>query len=274
MTRAISGNSQERWLLVEFSYGDPTAFDYERLTSWTQDVEHESETWTSLVTLAVSLAPNTGGLQEGVTTITLPLVADGFADKASNGERHSPIFVRVLEQIRDPNGVGTLDTLTLFKGRVKTAKRRKDTVSFDCVSAKGKFQVQIGVTCDVQCRWTLGDHHCKVDLAPLDETATVDSVSGRTVTLDAISDPDATYWSRGYMERNGLRIDIRAWRDTDPLVFELADPPPAEWVGEQVTVVPGCDKTYATCVARFNNESNFGGMGIAMPAWHPSFEGP
>lgn len=274
MTRALSTNAKSRWILVEFRYGDPTAPTYTRLTSFSQNVTYEGDVYTSMAELAVALAANTGGLEDRATTITLKLVADSFQDKASNGERHSPISVTVREQSLDPNGVGAFDDLVLYKGKLKAARRTRDAVTFECHSVKGRLKVATGVPCNNQCGWTLGDHHCKVNLAALDETATVASVSGRTVTLTAVSELDATYWSRGYLERDGLRIEIRSWRATSPLEFELSDPPPAEWIGELVTVVPGCDKTIETCRARFDNESNFGGMGYPMPSWHPALEGP
>ena len=50
-----------------------------------------------------------------------------------------------------------------------------------------------------------------------------------------------------------------------PLTFVLSKTPPASWLGQAVTVAPGCDKSLFTCDNRYLNVTSFGGFGTFMP---------
>jgi hypothetical protein len=276
MTRALSVNNKDTAILVEFQYGDPASPTYTRMTSWSQDLT----TFTSTPALEVSLGSNIGTLEDRETTIRIPLVAGAFSDLVSNGEPHSPIFVTITESTTDPTGAGDPDTLTLFKGQVRSVTRNAGgaagVVALACVPQKNLLRVPLGIPCNNQCEWTLGDPNCKVNMASLSALGLLTAVSVRTATITGLTPPggDATYYSRGYVKRDGLWIGIRVWSSSTATSFELVKAPPAAWIGQYLTVFPGCQKTIEVCRARFSNELNFGGMGYAMPSWHPAIEGP
>ena len=93
-----------------------------------------------------------------------------------------------------------------------------------------------------------------------------------------MSKPDNDYWRRGYMEINGLRNGIRMWDGgaggTAPYHFQMVDDVPSSWVGETVTLTPGCAKTPEICDSRWSNLEKFGGFGIAIPRHDPTTENP
>jgi uncharacterized phage protein (TIGR02218 family) len=128
------------------------------------------------------------------------------------------------------------------------------------------LQQQIGNTYMATCNAQFGDGQCKVDLGPLTETGTVDSVVDRTTfTVSGLSAQSDGYWAQGLVTftsgaANGLKIECKTWVESSgtltllfPVAFELQ-------AGDTFTVYPGCDKLLATCKNKFNNVLNFRGF--------------
>ena len=67
-------------------------------------------------------------------------------------------------------------------------------------------------------------------------------------------------WTSG--AHDGLTELIRSHRrgaDAHRLVFQSDGRPPPE-VGDTFSIVAGCDKTFSTCKAKFDNHENFRGF--------------
>jgi hypothetical protein len=128
----------------------------------------------------------------------------------------------------------------------------------------------LGVSATTTCPWRFGDAACGVDTAALTESATVDSISGLSVTLTGLTTTATTgYWRRGIIRRGGLSIAIRAY--TTGSTMTLDRPAPSSWDGQAVEVVPGCSKEIGQCRDRWSNEARFGGCGFAIPARDPRY---
>lgn len=126
-----------------------------------------------------------------------------------------------------------------------------------------------GVTCDAD----LGDTRCGVSLGGITTTGTVTSVTSRrrfNASLAAVQ--AAGYFDGGLLTftsgaNSGYAKELR--RDAAAGTvgqLELYEVMPAEVaVGDTFTLRPGCDKTRATCKAKFSNLVNFRGHGVYIP---------
>jgi uncharacterized phage protein (TIGR02218 family) len=112
------------------------------------------------------------------------------------------------------------------------------------------------------CRAVLGDGRCKVNLAGFTASGAVDIVTSRQVFISASMTQAAGYFSGGEVEwltgaNAGRRMEIKEFSNTQ---FTLVLPMPNNIVaGDTFNAVAGCDKTFETCVAKFNNAVNFRG---------------
>ena len=111
------------------------------------------------------------------------------------------------------------------------------------------------------CRAELGDRRCRVAMAGRRRFARVVARDGRVLTLDMV-EPVANGWGGGRLrwfggDNCGLeeRIAVSAGAGVtlrDMPRFSVA-------AGTLVWIEDGCDRTIATCAARFGNAANFRG---------------
>lgn len=112
------------------------------------------------------------------------------------------------------------------------------------------------------CRAVLGDGRCKVNLAGFTASGAVDTVTSRQVFISNAMTQAAGYFSGGEVEwltgaNAGRRMEIKEFSNTQ---FTLVLPMPSNIAaGDTFNAVAGCDKTFETCVAKFNNAVNFRG---------------
>lgn len=111
------------------------------------------------------------------------------------------------------------------------------------------------------CRASLGDSRCRVNLAPRTRTARLLGAAGSVLTLDTVEPSSAAYgygrlrWLDG--SNAGLAASIAA---SDGATITLRDPPAFVSVtGALVELVEGCDRRFETCCNRFVNAENFRG---------------
>lgn len=230
-----------------------------------------------------------GDLETGTTTVSfadkpmtviLPLRSATFSDIVSNGDPFPETLVRVWEVTRSLIS-GAEESFKLVDGKVgkvtRNYKGREGLVGLQCVSVKQELATPMGIQINAQCPWTLGSEACGVDLPPKYDSATIQSIGNKQVTVNWVG-PSVVlteeYYFRGYLKYDDLRIPIRAWDYTNFTVIGTSSTPPAFWIGKTVIVVPGCDKTIDTCRTRWANEERFGGSGFKMPAYKPNFETP
>lgn len=120
------------------------------------------------------------------------------------------------------------------------------------------------------CDADLGDTRCGIDLDdPAYRGAGIVTASDgrRRLTASGLGDFDAGWFERGLLawtvgDNSGRAIEVRAHRISGGAAqLELWQPMAAEIaVGDGFTVTAGCDKRFATCVAKFGNGINFRGF--------------
>ncbi|MER2520939.1 MAG: DUF2163 domain-containing protein [Bdellovibrionales bacterium] len=112
------------------------------------------------------------------------------------------------------------------------------------------------------CRADLGDARCKISLAALTVTDSVTAASDQRGFTDTARTEADGYWSGGLVTwtsgaNAGRKMEIRSYATH---AFALFLPMPGVIaVGDTYSLQPGCDKSFATCKARYNNAVNFRG---------------
>jgi len=270
--------TKESFCLIDFYYGDPAAFTHSRFTDNTIDIHDGGFLWHSIPSIDVKVPPLSGFLKEKEAEVKLP-VSDTFAARIGNGEAHSPIFVEIRERTVSSDDEDDYRDIYLFRGRVKSALRnpsgRSGQVLVRALNIKSRMEVTFGLFSCPQCLHVFGIGGCDpagtaIDIESLREEATVDAIDGKTLTLSGLSAQDDRYWHRGFVSFNGLHLLIRDW--LSGTTFEMNREPPAEWLGETVTVTPGCEKTITACRDKWDNEEHFMGFGYAVPNYDPNIE--
>ena len=112
-----------------------------------------------------------------------------------------------------------------------------------------------------ECRAELGDTRCRVAMAGRRRLVRVVSASDRTLTIDA-AEPSANAYGTGLLRwiggaNSGLESAVS--RSDGASVTLRAEPPLPVAAGDLVELIEGCDKSLATCAARFANAANFRG---------------
>lgn len=274
MAKAQSLPEKEGFLLVLFRYGDPTSPTQVRYT----DLDQSFSGYAATPSMEVELPENTGHFDEKEVRIVLPL--DTFTDRISSGVPHSPTFVRIEEVTQGLNPGDQNSQRTVFNGRIMRARRnyqgRSGSVGLFALSIKSRMDIPLGLPCNHHCAWNLFSLGCGLAKSSFITSGVITDIDGQVVTTAAtqVVNKTGTYWRRGYIEKNGLRIMIRDWSDSDPTKLYLSRRAPDEWLGDTLTFVPGCDKTIEVCRARWNNEQRFMGIGYAIPPYNPIFESP
>ncbi len=87
--------------------------------------------------------------------------------------------------------------------------------------------------------------------------------NARRQFIDTGKTEASQYWQLGRLtwttgQNAGQAHDIRSF-DTGAFTLETPTRYPIQ-VGDSYSVVPGCDKSQATCISKFSNGVNFGGF--------------
>ncbi|QYE33701.1 DUF2163 domain-containing protein [Polymorphobacter sp. PAMC 29334] len=146
--------------------------------------------------------------------------------------------------------IGAIEQRTGPGGGSFTATVRGPTAAFEAIAIE---------TCSPDCRAELGDRRCRVDLAPLTAIARTNASTRDRIGVAVIAIERFAEGRVRPLEGPNAGLDARiAGVDGDALLlFEAL--PFAVAAGTRVELREGCDKTLATCSARFANAINFRG---------------
>lgn len=168
--------------------------------------------------------------------------------------------------IRRVHASDLTDLAVIWSGRVLSVEWGADRAKVTCQNIYTRLKQpglrrQYGRNCP-HVLYSPNDGECTLVRTPFKVVATLTSAVGITIVASAFgSQPD------GYF--NGGVLDL----ETDPGVFQkrgikthvgttitITHPLNELVTGASVDVYPGCDKTQATCITKFNNVVNFGGF--------------
>jgi uncharacterized phage protein (TIGR02218 family) len=157
----------------------------------------------------------------------------------------------------DPKG----ERLALARGELGDVTVKANGFEAELRGAAALLEQAVAEQTSPECRAELGDRRCRVDMAGRVRTTRIVSVEEEVVTVaEALGLPGAfafgrLRWIGG--SNSGLESAILASDGTELRLQEA--PPFAIAAGDLVEISEGCDKSFATCGARFANAENFRG---------------
>jgi uncharacterized phage protein (TIGR02218 family) len=152
------------------------------------------------------------------------------------------------------------DPLFLVRGELGMVETGEGGFSAELRGPAALLEAPVVEETTPECRASLGDRRCGVDMAGRRRFARVLAVNGMAVTVD-ISAADGAYvagrlrWLDG--PNSGIDSPIVA---SSGGVLTLREPPYfTVATGTRVELIEGCDRRFSTCVERFANAANFRG---------------
>ncbi|MEX8520077.1 MAG: DUF2163 domain-containing protein [Leptothrix sp. (in: b-proteobacteria)] len=159
-------------------------------------------------------------------------------------------------------------TVALFSGRVGQVQASRSSATIDVLSDSELLDVMVpGEVYQPGCRNSLFDAQCTVVKASYSAPLAASTVTdAQRSTFSVVGSATANYYEMGVITftsgaNNGLSRTIKsatigggntAFTVISPWTYAVA-------IGDTFVATPGCDKTYATCGARFANTGNFRG---------------
>jgi uncharacterized phage protein (TIGR02218 family) len=158
----------------------------------------------------------------------------------------------------DPGG----ERLHLARGELGDVTVKGNGFEAELRGAAALLERAVAEQTSPECRTELGDRRCRVDMAGRVLVTRVESAPEEDVVVvaDAPGEPGAygfgrLRWIGG--ANSGLESAIMA---SEGAQLRLREPPPFPIAaGDLVELAQGCDKSFATCRARFANAENFRG---------------
>jgi len=166
-------------------------------------------------------------------------------------------------------------TIIIFRGSLGLIQWTDEGFRADIHSLMQQLQRQIGMTYTSKCRHQLFDQFgptivggCTLVAGSFQYSSSVSSVTNKhNFNINSIGQPDdwvangKLVWTSGL--NNGAEYTVKSFKSDVielflPTVFTIN-------TGDTFDVFAGCDKTFATCQTKFNNEVNFGGFPHIKP---------
>ena len=227
------------------------------LTSHDRDLVVDGLVHRAAPGMTPSAIVRTDGLEADTTDASGALTSDAIAEDDLLAGRWDGARVR-LSAIDWSDGSGRVD---LGHGSIGAVDIKDDAFTAELAGATAALERPVVESTSAECRAELGDRRCRVPLGPRRRFARVTAIDERTVTLDAAEPTPGAYaggrlrWFGG--ANGGLAAALAA---SDGATVTLRMPPAfAVEPGALVELVEGCDKSVATCAARFGNVANFRG---------------
>ena len=259
--------------LYEFVWGNTTY----RYTSADRTVEYglDADGVTPLEWSPIAISDNgfTQGSGEQDFTVTLPR-----ANPICDLFRQTPPSTTIMLTCRrfhkdDPDNEATV----YWVGSVANI-RGKDAVMAELLGlaiSSSLRRTGLRLCWSTGCPHALYDEGCKVDKALYATAATINGLTGTSITVDALGAFAGALYNGGFIEWEATAegtIDRRAIESFDGgTTFTLLGTTDRLEVGQAVTLYVGCDLAPTTCNDVFNNLPNYGGFNF-MPKKSP-FDG-
>ncbi len=149
--------------------------------------------------------------------------------------------------------------LLLANGEIGAVNRKGDAFTAELVGAAAMLGAPVAPSTSPDCRATLGDRACRVDLVGRRRIVVVDAVEDARVHVVGLAAGAYAFgtirWLGG--ANSGL---VQSILNNDAQGIDLADTPAfAVETGTRALVTEGCDRQLATCAGRFGNVVNFRG---------------
>lgn len=153
--------------------------------------------------------------------------------------------------------------LKLRKGWIGEVSIGKNRFVAEVRGLAQKLSKTIGELYSPSCRAILGDSRCKVNMAGFTVTGEITNVTSNRIIKDSARSEEPGYFTGGKItftsgNNSGLAMEIKEFGAGG--LIELALPMPYSIeVGDEYSMQAGCDKSFETCKAKFDNVINFRG---------------
>ncbi len=276
MATALDQSAKSTYLRVSFRWDIITSNQSQKYTDLSTDLPDD---FIATPEMSVRFPKNTSTFEKLRCEIDLPI--DAFTTRISNRRPHAAISVLVEEITRPETDFAPLSNLlTPFRGRVTNVRRNFEgqtgLVRIEARSAKNRLKIPTGLPVMHHCPFDTYGPGSNLNRASFNHPQQITAIVSNVVTIVNTTGQVAGFFNNGHMELEGVSLKIRDW--DDDLVFTLIERPPADWLfsvgGSAVNIYAGSNKTIEDVRDKLSNEANFGGIGFAIPAYHPTFEGP
>lgn len=152
------------------------------------------------------------------------------------------------------------EQVSLGEGTIGAVETRGGALTAELRGVAARLERPVVEETSPECRAGLGDARCRVAMAGRRRFAVVTEADGAVLTLD-VSEPVANAYGGGRLRwfggaNSGLEDAIAS---SDGATVTLRRVPRFDGVAARVELIEGCDKSLATCAARFGNAINFRG---------------
>jgi uncharacterized phage protein (TIGR02218 family) len=183
-------------------------------------------------------------------------IGDTVTLEALMGGRFNRAVSRLFQVNWQSLGDGAL---RVMQGSVCKAEPNGGEFVFEIRDVRDGFNQVVGTVITPYCQGTHAT--CCVQIAPETATTITGASSALTFTIAATLDPDdhrdgRLWFTTGALAGTEPREIYAISGNTVTLFAPLADVPA---IGDELTVKEGCDRTRATCLARFDNVIEFRG---------------
>jgi uncharacterized phage protein (TIGR02218 family) len=149
--------------------------------------------------------------------------------------------------------------LSLARGEIGAVARKGAAFSAELIGAAAVLGAAVAPSTSPDCRASLGDRACRVDLAGRRRVVVVPSVDGVEVAVGGLVAGDYAFGTVRWLGGANAGL-VQAVVDNQADGVTLADPPAfAVAAGTLALLTEGCDRQMATCAGRFGNGVNFRG---------------
>ena len=194
----------------------------------------------------------TGEVARDALTLTFPVTHE-FAGQFVG---YPPEYLTSFTLYRGHRGGA--EFRVLWKGRVLRGEYKGASVELECESVFTSLQ-RPGLRALYQrpCRHAVYKGGCRLSFNDWDTPVDVVTVSGVSVSVTGITEPDG-YFTGGMIQAATGELRMIVYHAGGLLT--LARPMPSLAAGDAVKIFPGCDRQAATCSAKFSNIINCGGF--------------
>lgn len=260
-------------VLITMTWGDPGSPHVARFCKWTEDLIVNGLTYKAEPSLHITENEQQGGTDDAPLDITARYRFEPFLTMARMEIMAKVKVLIAFVAVGDDSTYhewfyGTISLTTV------SPQGQSGLITCRVAGIKARLVTLLGIPITTTCASAhLGDAMCKFDVASRVRTGIITAIDpffADLIRTDLSGGLGNLNWKFGYVEIDGLRINIRASLEEGS--FQLRENPPVAWVGQSAVFTPGCDRQILTCRTIYNNEVNFSGAGFAMPNFNPIFQ--
>lgn len=244
-------------------------------TSADENISYNGDTYVAVENLK---STQIGISEESLTqplTITLPR-DNPLALKWLTFVPPRTVWIRISSYHRTE--IGTPEVVIMWQGKIRGVKWSLNEAELSCQPIDSAFSRNgLRRTYATPCQHLLYDSRtCKVPLDSYKKNATITAINGTTLTSPGfITLPDDTtvaplgWWVTGFLQTSDLQLRMITAHTNGGIDIEVLTGIETLSPGDTVLITAGCDRKYTTCLNKFNNVVNHGGLGTFMSADNP-----